>query len=78
MRVRAEKVHGVFAFHSRIRAEDRVRRLVFFSHVEAQLILRRAPETIRGLGLRVCADNETGSDEREEGEDANHVEVGDS
>ena len=72
MGVRAEKVEGVFAFHSRVRAEDGVSRLVFFSDGEAQLILRRAVETIHGLGLRVCADNETGSDEGKECEGANH------
>jgi hypothetical protein len=72
MRVRAEKVEGVFAFHSRVRAENGVSRLVFFADGEAQLILRRAAVAIRGLGLRVCANNETGSDEAKERQETKH------
>ena len=45
--VRAVKVEGVFAFDSRVRAEDGVGRLVLFCDGEAQLILRRAAETTR-------------------------------
>ena len=72
MGVRAVKVEGVFAFDSRVRAEDGVGRLVFFCDGEAQPILRRAVVAIRGLGLRVCADNETGSDEAKERQETKH------